>query len=216
MRPMNEIALLLDGAQALGVTLNESDAKRLLLLLDELARWNRSYNLTAITDRSKMITHHLLDSLSVHGDLRGATVADVGTGAGFPGLPLALMSPTRQFTLIDSSQKKIRFVTHAARTLELKNVTPLHARVEMLKPETPFDTVVARAFAALPDILEQVSTLCGPRSRVVGMKGKSPDEEIASMPPGWALVEARPLNIPGLAEARTSVVVERHNPPPVT
>jgi 16S rRNA (guanine527-N7)-methyltransferase len=211
MRPMNEIAQIVTGARSFGIELREGDAARLLRLLDELTRWNRSYNLTAITDRAEAITHHLLDSLSAQPDLRGNRVADVGTGAGFPGLPLAVVNPIRHFTLIDSSQKKIRFVSHAIRTLELKNVTPLHARVESLKPDIPFDTVLARAFAAMPELLKHVAPLCGPQSRVVAMKGKKALEEIAVLPPDWQVVATRPVVIPGLDEARAVITLERHN-----
>src|ERR1700752_3031486 len=108
------------------VTLTERDAERLRQLLDELERWNRTYNLTAITDREEMVTHHLLDSLAVQNDLYGTTVADVGTGAGFPGLPLAVLNPQRRFTLIDSAGKKIRFVSHAAHALGLTNIEGVH------------------------------------------------------------------------------------------
>jgi 16S rRNA (guanine527-N7)-methyltransferase len=206
---MDEIAQVTEGAREMGVALAPADSARLLLLLDELVLWNRRFNLTAITDRQKMITHHLLDSLSVHADLRGQVVADVGTGAGFPGLPLALANPSREFTLIDSSNKKVRFVAHAAALLQLNNVAPLHARVEMLRPSTPFDTVVARAFAPLPDILELVAPLCGPATRVLAMKGKPRDEEISGISAGWRIMEQRELAIPGLAEARSLIVLEQ-------
>src|SRR5215475_15361944 len=126
----------------MGVTLAEADASRLERLLDELERWNRTYNLTAITKREEMVTHHLLDSLAVNADLHGSSIADVGTGAGFPGLPLAVLNPERRFTLIDSAGKKIRFVNHAAHALGLANVEGLHTRVESMHPDTPFDTVV--------------------------------------------------------------------------
>ena len=193
---------LIDDAAALGVTLSSAQAARALQLLDELSGWNRSYNLTALTERGAMIRGHLLDSMSAHVDLQGARIADVGTGAGFPGLPLALLSPQRGFTLIDSVAKKIRFVSHAARTLALGNVTPLLARVETLSPPVSFDTVLARAYAALPDLLENVRGLCGPATRVLALKGRYPADELAELPPGWRLEHARPLRIPGLNAER--------------
>ncbi|HEY8508177.1 MAG TPA: 16S rRNA (guanine(527)-N(7))-methyltransferase RsmG, partial [Steroidobacteraceae bacterium] len=187
----------MEQARALGLELTGDQASRLLKLLDELSRWNRTYNLTAITAREEMITHHLLDSLSVHADLHGETVADVGSGAGFPGLPLAVIAPERRFTLIDSSNKKVRFIAHAARTLGLTNVNAVHSRVEQMQPERPFDTVVARAFAPLPELLEKVKPLCGPQTRVLAMKGKRPDQELADVPSGWRVLESRTLTVPG-------------------
>jgi 16S rRNA (guanine527-N7)-methyltransferase len=196
--PQNLVA----DARALGVTLEPAQAERLLALLDELAIWNRRYNLTAITEREAMIRGHLLDSLSARDDLQGELIADVGTGAGFPGLPLALLESQRHFTLIDSVAKKIRFVTHAARTLGLTNVTPLQARVQALTPTTPFDTITARAYAALPDLLESVRGLCGPATRVVALKGRYPDDELAELPRGWRLLHSHARQIPGLEAER--------------
>jgi 16S rRNA (guanine527-N7)-methyltransferase len=199
---------LVQDTASLGVTLTELDAQRLIRLLDELERWNRTYNLTAIRNREDMLTHHLLDSLSVHPDIRGTTVADVGTGAGFPGLPLAVVNPKRRFTLIDSNGKKIRFVHHAVRELGLDNVEAVHGRVEAMKHGT-FDTVVARAFAALPDLLVNVAPLCSPRTRVLAMKGKWPQEEIDALPPGWQHQESHELTVPGLDESRCVAVLSR-------
>jgi 16S rRNA (guanine527-N7)-methyltransferase len=196
-------------ARAGGVVVSAEQGAKLLQLLDELVKWNATYNLTAITQREEMITHHLLDSLSVNGDLSGETVADVGTGAGFPGLPLAVVNPERKFTLIDSNNKKVRFVAHAARTLGLTNVEALHARAEAPRTGKPFDTVLARAFAALPELLEKIEPLCGPATRVLAMKGKRPDDEIAAVPPRWRLIETRPLIVPGLNEDRHLVVLKR-------
>jgi 16S rRNA (guanine527-N7)-methyltransferase len=193
---------LIEDAGLLGVTLSEAQAVRALQLLDELSIWNRSYNLTAITERGAMIRGHLLDSLSAHVELQGTRIADVGTGAGFPGLPLALISPQRAFTLIDSVAKKIRFVTHAARKLALSNVTPLQTRVETLTPAAPFDTVLARAYAALPELLLSVRGLCGPGTRVLALKGRYPADELAALPPGWRLEHSRALCIPGLGAER--------------
>ena len=184
------------------MVLSDEQAARALQLLDELLIWNRSYNLTAITGRGAMIRAHLLDSFAAYVDLAGSRIADVGTGAGFPGLPLALASPQRAFTLIDSVAKKIRFVTHAARKLALANVTPLQARVETLVPDVAFDTVIARAYAALPDLLASVAGLCGPGTRVLALKGRYPADELAELPPGWRLQDSRALTIPGLAAER--------------
>ena len=204
---MSAIERLVQDAATLGVTLTSEDAARLLRLTEDLARWNRSYNLTAITAPDAMVTHHLLDSLAVHPDLVGTRIADVGTGAGFPGLPLALCNPQRHFTLIDSTAKKVRFVSHAAQLLALANVSALHARVESLKVDVPFDTVLARAFAPLPELLGKVTAICGPQTRVLAMKGRWPEKELAAIEPPWRVVRSRELTIPGLDAARCVIVL---------
>jgi len=198
---------LVHDACALGVALTEHDAARLRQLLEELAHWNRQFNLTGITDMEAMVSHHVLDSLAIHRHLHGAAIADVGTGAGFPGLPLALVNPERRFTLIDSNGKKIRFVSHAIRTLGLMNVEPLQTRVEALRPERPFDCVVARAFAPLPQLLENVAPLCGSETRVLAMKGKWPQDELDALPRPWRVADSHTLTVPGLAEARCLIVL---------
>lgn len=205
---MSIVQRLVQDSARLGVALTEPDAGRLVRLLDELERWNRTYNLTAIRRREDMLTHHLLDSLSIHPDLQGTTVADVGTGAGFPGLPLAVISPERRFTLIDSNGKKIRFVQHAARELGLDNVEALHRRVETLQGRV-FDTVVTRAFAPLPELIVNVAPLCGPQTRVLAMKGKWPRDEIAALPAGWRAAGSHELSIPGLDESRCVIVLSQ-------
>ena len=176
-------------------------------LLDELARWNRTFNLPAIKNPEEMLTHHLLDSLAIHADLAGERIADVGTGAGFPGLPLALVQPARRFTLIDSNGKKIRFVSHAARTLGLANVEPLQARAEELAPDAPFDTVLARACAPLPELVNMIAGLTGPATRVLAMKGRVPDKELQALPRAWRVMGLRTLLVPGLDEARCLVTL---------
>jgi len=204
--------VLAAGAAALGLTLGAARIAQLLRLADVLRRWNKTYNLTAITDPQAILTHHLLDSLAAQPDLAGVTVADVGTGAGFPGLPLAVVNPQRRFTLIDAVDKKLRFVAHAARELGLDNVTTWHGRVEAMRPDAPFDTVIARAFAPLPRMLGWIAPLCGPGTRVVAMKGRWPPgldapDETAPLPPGWQIQAVRPVGVPGLAAARHHVIL---------
>jgi 16S rRNA (guanine527-N7)-methyltransferase len=183
-------------------------------LLEELARWNRSYNLTAVTTPAEMLTHHLLDSLSVSGHLVGSRIADVGTGAGFPGLPLAVVHPQRHFTLIDSNGKKVRFVAHAVRTLGLPNVEALQARAGEWQPSAPFDTVVARAFAPLPVLLRQVAALCGPETRVLAMKGRRDPAERAALPAGWQIEADLDIEVPGLDAERHILLLRRLLRPP--
>ena len=205
---------LVAGAAALGLTLSAAQSAQLLRLAEELRRWNKAYNLPAITDPQEILTHHLLDSLAAQPDLAGDTVADVGTGAGFPGLPLAVVNPQRRFTLIDAVDKKLRFVAHAARELGLDNVTTWHGRVEALRPAAPFDTVIARAFAPLPRMLGWITPLCGPGTQVVAMKGRWPPgadaaDEHAPLPPGWQIQSVRPVGVPGLAAARHHLILHQ-------
>jgi 16S rRNA (guanine527-N7)-methyltransferase len=206
---LSPVERLVQDAARLEVVLTNEAAARLLTLLEELAHWNRSYNLTAITKPADMVTHHLLDSLAIHPDLEGMRIADAGTGAGFPGLPLAVCNPQRHFTLIDATAKKIRFVEHAAQRLALTNVHAVHARVETLRPDVPFDTVVARAFAPLPRLLAKVTTLCGANTRVLAMKGRWPQQELAALEPPWHVVASRELTVPGLAASRCVIVLQR-------
>lgn len=200
---------LIKDAASLGVTLDDLAARKLFTLLDELSRWNKTYNLTAIGERRDMIVRHLLDSLAVWPLLEGSRIIDVGTGAGFPGLPLAIADPNRQFTLLDSNGKKVRFVAHAARMLDLGNVHAIHARAESHTPSTVYDTVVTRAFAPLPELLEKVAGLCGPNTLVLAMKGRRQSAERKGLPAGWRIETDRDLSIPGLAESRHAIALRR-------
>ncbi len=196
----------------MGVALNAAQAGQMQRLLDELGKWNQAYNLTALNSREEWVTHHLLDSLSVAPLLSGSRIADVGTGAGFPGLPLAILYPQRAFALIDSNGKKIRFVQHAVRTLGLTNVTPQQARAEALTPGSPFDTVVARAFAAMPELAQAVRSLCGPQTRVLAMKGRRPDQELAALDPrSWHVEAVLRIEVPGLDAERQVVTLRALN-----
>ena len=182
-------------------------------LLDYLAllqRWNATYNLTAIRDPRQMVTLHLLDSLAMHAHLDGiATLADLGTGPGLPGIPLALARPQLQVTLVESAGKKARFLREAVRSLGLRNARVAESRAEALDEPGAYDAVTARALATLPDILAVGGHLPGPSGRLLAMKGVRPDAEIAALPAGWRLEAVHPLQVPGLAAERHLVVVER-------
>lgn len=205
-------ARLAAGAAALGAALDATQLAQFERLTAELIRWNKAYNLTAITAPEEILTHHLLDSLAAHTQLAGTTVADVGTGAGFPGLPLAIVNPTRRFNLIDAVDKKLRFIDHAARELGLTNVSTRHGRIEQFAPEA-FDTVIARAFAPLPRLVQWVAPLVGPATRVIAMKGRWPpaagdaESDGGPLPAGWRIEAVHPVAVPGLAEARHLVLL---------
>jgi 16S rRNA (guanine527-N7)-methyltransferase len=214
-------ARLATGAATLDVPLSAQQLAQFEKLVAELLRWNQAYNLTAVTQPEDILTHHLLDSLSAQPELAGTTVADVGTGAGFPGLPLAIVNPARQFTLIDAVDKKLRFIAHAARELQLANVRTLHARVEQL-PAQRFDTVITRAFAPLPRLVAWISPLCDAQTKVVAMKGRWPPEprpaktrsedadDAGPLPAGWRIEGVRAVDVPDLGEAR-HIVTLRHD-----
>lgn len=193
---------LVAGAAALGIALSESRATRLIDLLDALDDWNARMNLTAIRERSAQITKHLLDSLSVDAFLRGERILDVGTGAGFPGLPLAFVNAGRQFTLLDATAKKLAFVRHAASVMQLANVTVVHARAENWRPPLRFHSVLARALGPLERIVPWCGHLVDDGGRLLAMKGRFPDEELAHLPSGWKLTAAHRLVVPGLDEER--------------
>jgi 16S rRNA (guanine527-N7)-methyltransferase len=194
-------------ARELGVALDDAMAGKLLQLLDELAQWNRAFNLTGIGTRSNMVATHLLDSLAASPDLAGTRIADLGTGAGFPGLPLAIAHPQRQFTLIDATAKKVRFVGHAARVLGLANVEAVQARAESMQPAQRFDTVIARAVAPLPKLAALARSLSGPGTRLLALKGKRPTAELAALPPDWELSSVRELRVPTLDAERCLVTL---------
>jgi 16S rRNA (guanine527-N7)-methyltransferase len=190
------------GAAELGIPLSGEQAGQLLRLLDELDDWNQRMNLTAIRERGQQITKHLLDSLSIHSHLRGTRIADIGTGAGFPGLPLAVALPQLDLTLVDSTAKKLKFVEHVAQTLGLRNVQTVHTRAEDYRPKERFDCVVSRAVGPIETFVTWSGHLCVGGGRLLAMKGRYPTDELANIPNGWKLAAVHRLNIPGLDEQR--------------
>jgi 16S rRNA (guanine527-N7)-methyltransferase len=194
------------GLRDMGIDLAPAIQQKLLAFLHYLVKWNRTYNLTAVRDPQQMIPRHLLDSLSVLPYLHGSRVLDIGTGAGLPGIPLALARPAAAFTLLDSNAKKTRFVTQAIHELGLKNAQVVQARVEKFHPEEKFDTLIARAFASIPDMLAASRHLCAPQGRYLLMKGVFPQEELAAVTDGYQ-AEVKALRVPGLDAARHLVIV---------
>jgi 16S rRNA (guanine527-N7)-methyltransferase len=181
----------------------------LLAYLALLDRWNRTYNLTAIRDPREMVAKHLLDSLAMHPFAGDGALADLGTGAGLPGIPLAIADPGLQVTLVESNGKKARFLREAVRTLKLPNARVAEARIEALDMPGMFDAITARALATLPLILELGGHLLKPEGKLLAMKGAVPADEIAALPPGWQVARIAPLQVPGLSAERHLVVVGR-------
>ena len=202
--------LLQQGLSEMGLDLAAPVRKKLLNFLELMEKWNRAYNLTAVRDPEQMVPRHLLDSLTVLPYLQGPRVLDIGTGAGLPGIPLALARPDLEFTLLDSNAKKTRFATQALHELGLKNVAVVQERVEKFHPETKFDTLIARAFASIPDMLAASRHLCATRGRFLVMKGVFPQEELAAGTDGYR-AEVKALRIPGLDAARHLVILAPTN-----
>jgi 16S rRNA (guanine527-N7)-methyltransferase len=200
---------LAGGLEQLGMECPLETQGKLIAYIDLLGKWNRVYNLTAIHDRNQMLTHHILDSLAVTPYLHGDDIVDVGSGAGLPGVPLALVSPQRQFVLLDSNAKKTRFIQQAKAVLELDNVTVATTRAEAYRPSRQFDTVLSRAFAAVSKMVSLVGHLCKPDGVILAMKGEYPGAELLNVPPGFEVEGVYPLQVPGLEAQRHLVRVIR-------
>jgi 16S rRNA (guanine527-N7)-methyltransferase len=174
-----------------------------------LQKWNRAYNLTGLNDLNDMAVRHILDPATARPFLRGDFVLDAGTGAGLPGIPLALLEPDRQFTLVDSVGKKIHFLRQAVAELAIPNVELAQVRLETFKPERPFDTVICRALTTLQVFTQLCGRLVGPAGRLVAMKGRHPASEISEVPAPWRVIDVERVIVPGLEAERHLVVLER-------
>lgn len=202
-------ARLTQGLAALGARIDDAQAERLLAHLQLVVKWNRVHNLTAVREADQMVTLHLLDSLSILPYLGGGRrLADIGTGAGFPGIPLAIARPDLEVTLLDSAHKKCAFLEQARAELGLANVQVACERVEQFRPAEHFDLVVSRAFAELADFVAQSRHLAAPRGRLLAMKGIHPYDEIARLPQTHRVADVVELRVPGLEAKRHLVVLE--------
>lgn len=203
---------LLDaGLAALQLELAAAQRDRLLRYLDLLGRWNRAYNLTAVREPAEMVTRHLLDSLAVLPWLGEGCVLDAGSGAGLPGIPLAIARPGQPFVLLDPAAKKVRFLRQAVAGLGLGHVSVLRGRCQDYEPPEPFPVIVARALASPGGLVARCGALLAPGGRLLAMAGRRPQR--LALPPPWRVVEVAALHVPGLAAERHLVVLARGDPP---
>jgi len=209
---------LSEGLQTAHLNISEAIQLQLIDYLELLVKWNTVHNLTAVRDPLEMVTRHVLDSLVLlpflddfckNRSLDKASVLDVGTGAGLPGIPLALARPEHTLVLLDSNQKKISFVQHVILSLKLANATVVCTRVEKYQPDVPFDWVVSRAFASLSDFVVLSHHLCKEEGKLVAMKGVIDPTEIKAVPSDYVIEKIEPVEVPGLTAKRTLVFINR-------
>jgi 16S rRNA (guanine527-N7)-methyltransferase len=199
MKPEDQLG---NGLTELGLQLSGETQGRLLQYIALLTKWNRTYNLTAIREPSRLVSHHLLDSLAVLPHLHGASMVDVGSGAGLPGIPAAIVQRQWRVALLDSNHKKGAFLRQAVLELKLDNVEVVTARAEDWKPARLFDVVISRAFSDLPGFVEVAAHLCAPAGVLAAMKGIYPHEELAQLGSSARTVQVVALHVPGVQAAR--------------
>lgn len=197
--------ILAAGIASLNIAVTDAQLEQLLSFIKLIEKWNKAYNLTAIRDREEMARLHILDSLAIVPHIDGKRIIDIGTGAGLPGIPLAICLPEIDFTLLDSNAKKTRFVQQAILELKLNNAAVLHSRVEDYHPEHAYDAVLTRAFAALPDIVKLTAHLPGKGGVLLAMKGHIMDEELARISAKKSVI---PVSVPGTDVERCLVRIE--------
>jgi 16S rRNA (guanine527-N7)-methyltransferase len=202
---------LRSGLSGLGLEPDDERVAKHAQYLRLLMRWNKAYNLTGLRSLQDMVVRHVLDSLTALPYLAGRTVLDIGTGAGLPGIPLAVEDAPRSFTLVDSNGKKTRFVTQAITELGLGNVSVEQARAEEFQPSQTFDTVICRALSSLEEFVRSCRPLVADCGRLVAMKGRYPDDELQNLPDGWTAAEVAEVDVPGLNAQRHIVVLEHRD-----
>lgn len=176
--------------------------KQLIGFVEMLNKWNKAYNLTAVRDPEQMLIRHIMDSLTVSPYLEGERFIDVGTGPGLPGIPLAIMNPDKQFVLLDSLGKRIRFQKQVQFELKISNITSVESRVETYDPDIKFDGVLSRAFASIQDMLSWCQHLSTEKGTFYALKGQLNQQELQQIPAGFSLVETIVLHVPRLDEQR--------------
>ncbi len=191
------------------LALSDQQKQQLLALVGLLHKWNTAYNLTSVREPEAMLVKHIMDSLVVSPWLQGKRFIDVGTGPGLPGLPLAIINPDKQFFLLDSLGKRIRFIRQVVLELGLTNVTPLQSRVEDFHDEAGFDGVLSRAFASLTDMLNWCGHLPAAEGHFLALKGIYPADELAQLPEGFSLVSAHSLAVPELDGERHLIILKK-------
>lgn len=193
----------------MGVDYTSLQRDQLLAYLELLISWNKAYNLTAIRDPAQMIALHLLDSLTVLPHVTGEHLIDVGTGAGLPGIPLAIMYPDKQFTLLDSNGKKTRFLFQVRCHLGLTNVTEIQSRVEQHQPRKCYDAVLSRAFTSIADMVDKCHHLLAAQGVFLAMKGKFPQSELSEVAKDYKVETSHTLQVPGVEGERHLIVIGR-------
>jgi len=203
-------SLLQSGLQQLDITFDEDQVDRLRVYLELMLKWNKAYNLTAITQPEKMVAYHVLDSLSILPEFAaGSRCLDVGTGAGLPGIPLAIMLPQSSWVLLDSNGKKTRFVQQAIASCRISNVKVVQSRIQDYHAESSFDVIVSRAYSSLQDFVTSVAPLWQSGSRLITMKTELSKAEQESIDPHLYKLEVTPLQVPGIAQKRSLVTIQR-------
>jgi 16S rRNA (guanine527-N7)-methyltransferase len=209
MMTRNNEDFLTQTLQASGYTFSPLVCQQLTQYLLLMQRWNAVFNLTAIDDFADMVHLHILDSLVISPYLQGSRIIDVGTGAGLPGIPLALTQTDKQFVLLDSNSKKTRFLTQVILDLKITNVEVVHARCEDFQPVPKFDSIVSRAFSSIAVMLEKTQHMLATNGQFLAMKGTYPASEIAAMPPDFAMLSAHKLELKDLAVERHLVCIQK-------
>lgn len=199
---------LQSGIKTLGLSCSSDQIDQLLAYLEMLQRWNKAYNLTAIREPIQMVRLHLLDSLAIHPYVQGAKkVIDVGTGPGLPGIPLAILNPDINFTLLDSNGKKTRFLFQAISELSLTNATEINQRAEKYQSQQLFDIVLSRAFSSISDMLGYCDHLVSETGCFLAMKGKKPDSELSQITKDYKVVDLSQINVPHIESERHLVKI---------